>query len=87
MTHFREYIIVFAVAASVTWLATFPVRAIARRLALLVLPDDRRVHERPTPTGGGAAMFFGLLVAVAVMALFISAGRRPNVDALALAGG
>ncbi|HUB72116.1 MAG TPA: MraY family glycosyltransferase [Acidimicrobiales bacterium] len=66
MTHFREYIIIFGVAACVTWLATFPVKATARRFDLLVLPDERRVHERPTPTGGGAAMFFGLLVAVAV---------------------
>jgi len=66
LIHFREYIIVFAVAAAATWLATFPVRAMARRHALIVVPDLRRVHERPTPTGGGAAMFLGLLVAVAV---------------------
>ncbi|HMK97490.1 MAG TPA: undecaprenyl/decaprenyl-phosphate alpha-N-acetylglucosaminyl 1-phosphate transferase [Acidimicrobiales bacterium] len=66
MIHFREYIVVFGVSAVVTWLATFPVRGIARRHALIVVPDPRRVHERPTPTGGGAAMFLGLLAAVAV---------------------
>jgi UDP-GlcNAc:undecaprenyl-phosphate/decaprenyl-phosphate GlcNAc-1-phosphate transferase len=30
------------------------------------VPDDRRVHEKPTPTVGGTAMFLGLLVAIAV---------------------
>ncbi|MGH9105940.1 MAG: glycosyltransferase family 4 protein [Acidimicrobiales bacterium] len=66
MTQFHEYIPVFAVAAVVTWISTFVVRALARRHTLLVLPDARRIHERPTPTGGGAAMYLGLLAAVAV---------------------
>ncbi len=65
MIRFREYIIVFAVAAIATWLATFVVRAFAKRHSLMVMPDERRVHERPTPTAGGAAMYFGMLVAIA----------------------
>jgi UDP-GlcNAc:undecaprenyl-phosphate GlcNAc-1-phosphate transferase len=36
------------------------------RFSIIVLPDDRRVHERPTPTVGGAAMFVGLLAAMIV---------------------
>jgi len=63
---YREYLVVFAVAAAVTWGATFVVRVLARRQSLLVVPDDRRVHERPTPTGGGAGMYLGMLVAIAV---------------------
>ena len=66
MIRFREYIIVFAVAAVATWLTTFVVRSLAKRHSLLVMPDERRVHERPTPTAGGAAMYLGLLVAMAV---------------------
>jgi UDP-GlcNAc:undecaprenyl-phosphate GlcNAc-1-phosphate transferase len=66
LIRFREYLLVFAVAAAATWLATFAVRAMARRHSLLVMPDDRRVHERPTPTGGGAGMYLGMLVAMAV---------------------
>ncbi len=64
--HFREYIIVFAVAAGVTFAATFLVRTFARRHALVVLPDEQRVHERPTATVGGTAMYVGMLVAIAV---------------------
>jgi UDP-GlcNAc:undecaprenyl-phosphate/decaprenyl-phosphate GlcNAc-1-phosphate transferase len=46
--------------------ATWVVRRLAVRFAFVVLPDDRRVHEQPTPTIGGAGMFVGLLVAIAV---------------------
>lgn len=42
------------------------VRRLANRFSLIVLPDERRVHERPTPTVGGAAMYVGLLVAMIV---------------------
>src|SRR5579864_7341108 len=66
ITGYNDYLIVGAVAAITTWLATFVVRRLAIRFSLIVLPDDRRVHERPTPTVGGAAMFFGLLVAMVV---------------------
>ena len=66
MIRFREYLLVFAVAVVATWLATYAVRAMARRHSLIVLPDDRRVHERATPTGGGAGMYLGLLVTMAV---------------------
>ena len=45
-----DYIIVGAVAALATWLCTFVVRRLAVRFSLIVLPDERRVHERPTPT-------------------------------------
>src|SRR2546430_581267 len=61
-----EYLIVLAVAAFVTWLLTPTVRRVAIRLGAVVSPDHRRVHERPTPTLGGAAMYGGFLVAMAV---------------------
>src|SRR5438067_623375 len=61
-----EYLIVLAVAAVVTWLLTPTVRRVAIRLGAVVSPDNRRVHERPTPTLGGAAMYGGFLAAMAV---------------------
>jgi len=54
------------VAALTTFAATFVVRRLAVRFSIIVLPDDRRVHEQPTPTVGGAAMYLGLLVAMVV---------------------
>ncbi|HKY75967.1 MAG TPA: MraY family glycosyltransferase [Acidimicrobiia bacterium] len=60
-----EYLIVLLVAALVTWLLTPAVRRMAIRLGAVVSPDARRVHERPTPTLGGAAMYGGFLAALA----------------------
>ena len=74
MIRFREYIIVFVVAALATWLTTFAVRSLAKRHSLLVMPDERRVHERPTPTAGGTAMYLGLLVAMSVASQMPSFG-------------
>ncbi|OWY60377.1 undecaprenyl-phosphate alpha-N-acetylglucosaminyl 1-phosphate transferase, partial [cyanobacterium TDX16] len=42
------------------------VERIAVRIGAVVAPDERRVHQRPTPTLGGAAMLVGFLVAMAV---------------------
>lgn len=60
-----EYLIVLVVAGLVTWLLTPVVRRVAIRLGAVVSPDARRVHERPTPTLGGAAMYGGFLAAMA----------------------
>ena len=60
------YALVFFTAAATTYLLTFPVRRLAMKIGAIVVPDERRVHERPTPTIGGAAMYAGFIVALAV---------------------
>jgi UDP-GlcNAc:undecaprenyl-phosphate GlcNAc-1-phosphate transferase len=57
---------VAVVAAVGTFVAMFPIRALAMRAGLVVEPDERRVHARVTPYGGGAAMFLAFLVAILV---------------------
>ena len=64
-----SYAVVFAVAALVTWVLTPAVWRMAVRWGAVVQPDERRVHQRPTPTLGGIAMFAGLLAAMAVASL------------------
>jgi UDP-GlcNAc:undecaprenyl-phosphate GlcNAc-1-phosphate transferase len=63
-----SYAIVLAVAFATTLLVTPLVRRVAIRLGAVVHPstDARHVHTRPVPTLGGAAMFIGFLVAMAV---------------------
>ncbi len=64
---FRTYGPVLLVATATTWLATFLWRSYAsRRPSLVVQPDDRRIHDRTTPTGGGFAMWLAFLVSMAV---------------------
>jgi UDP-GlcNAc:undecaprenyl-phosphate GlcNAc-1-phosphate transferase len=47
-------------------LLTFAARRLTVRFSYVVMPDERRVHERPTPTAGGGAMFVAFLVAMSV---------------------
>jgi UDP-GlcNAc:undecaprenyl-phosphate GlcNAc-1-phosphate transferase len=60
------YSVVLAVAAVSTFLFTFVVRKISLRVGAVSVPGPRSVHERPTPSLGGAAMFAAFLVAMAV---------------------
>ena len=60
------YGLILAIAAFGTWILTFAARSIAVRCGAVVAPDERRVHDRPTPVGGGAAMFLAFLAAMAV---------------------
>ncbi len=62
----RGYLIVLSVALGTTLVLTPLVRRLAVRIGAVVRPDERRVHERPTPTLGGVAMYAGFLAAVAV---------------------
>jgi UDP-GlcNAc:undecaprenyl-phosphate GlcNAc-1-phosphate transferase len=60
------YALVFGVALLVTAAATMPARAIATRIGYVDVPNDRKMHERITPYGGGGAMFIGVCLAMAV---------------------
>jgi len=61
-----SYLVVFGVAALVTFLATPVVRAISLRLGWIDPPSDRKVHPKPTPTVGGLGIFAGVAAALAV---------------------
>ena len=60
-----EHAGILLIAAVVTYLFTFVVRRLGPKLGAVVEPNERRVHESSTTTGGGAAMFLGLVVALA----------------------
>ncbi len=50
---------IVGIAAVVTYGLTFLVRRVAVDRGLVVAPDPKRVHSRPTPTAGGAAIAVG----------------------------
>ena len=60
------YAIVALVAAVGTYVAMFPIRRLALRIGFVDEPDERRIHTRVTPNGGGVAMFVAFLVAMIV---------------------
>lgn len=66
------YITVALVAGLVTAAANLPARVISVRIGYTAQPDARKVHQKVTPYGGGAAMFIGLCVALAMAPLIPS---------------
>ena len=64
MPELGAYLVVLAVVAVTTFASLFAVRRLAVRIGAVVRPDERRVHDRPTPTLGGVAMLLGLLVGI-----------------------
>jgi UDP-GlcNAc:undecaprenyl-phosphate GlcNAc-1-phosphate transferase len=63
------YAAVAVVAALCTYLVLFPVRALATRVGFVAEPDERRIHARVTPLGGGAAMYLAFLVSMLLASL------------------
>jgi len=70
----REYLLVFCVAAAVTYLLTPVARRFAQRIGAMAEPRDRDVHTIPTPRLGGLAMYAGLAAA------FLVAGQLPALQ-------
>jgi UDP-GlcNAc:undecaprenyl-phosphate GlcNAc-1-phosphate transferase len=62
----REYVLVFLVAAAVTYLLTVVAREIALRTGAVAPVRDRDVHAEPVPYLGGLAMLGGLVAAYIV---------------------
>ncbi|MEI8405112.1 MAG: MraY family glycosyltransferase, partial [Actinomycetes bacterium] len=69
------YLLVLLIAAGVTAAMTMPVRALAIKVGYVDMPSDRKMHDRVTPYGGGAAMFIG--VAIAMLAGSLIPALRP----------
>ena len=59
-----DYALVGGVAAACSFLLTFPLRHLAKRVAFVAAPDAEHLHDRPVPFGGGPAMFVAFLVAI-----------------------
>ncbi len=66
MSAASDTLIVLATATTGTAVLTPVVRMVAFKIGAVVTPDERRVHERPTATLGGAAMFLAFLASFAV---------------------
>lgn len=62
----KPFLIVFAVAAVVSYIVTPLVRRLAVQVGAVDIPDDRKVHSEPTPRLGGLAMYAAFVVAIGV---------------------
>ncbi|MDQ1395309.1 MAG: UDP-GlcNAc:undecaprenyl-phosphate/decaprenyl-phosphate GlcNAc-phosphate transferase [Acidimicrobiaceae bacterium] len=66
MNAYWPFAVILGVAAVSSYTLTWVVRKLSVKLHLVVKPDERRVHENPTPTAGGGAMFLAFLLAMGV---------------------
>jgi UDP-GlcNAc:undecaprenyl-phosphate GlcNAc-1-phosphate transferase len=64
MGNIAAYLAVALVGAVVTLIANRPARVISMRAGYTALPDERKVHQRVTPYGGGGAMLVGFCLAL-----------------------
>ena len=69
MGNIAAYGVVALVGAVVTLLANPVARVISLKVGYVAEPGERKVHERATPYGGGAAMLVGFCVALMVALL------------------
>jgi UDP-GlcNAc:undecaprenyl-phosphate GlcNAc-1-phosphate transferase len=66
MGGYGDFLLVFAVAATVTFAVSFPFRSLATRFGILAHPGEDHVHVKPMPTVGGGAMLVAFGVAMLV---------------------
>ena len=66
MPSLGAYAVLLAIVTAVTFVSIPVVRRVAVRIGAVVRPDERRVHERPTPTLGGGDMLVGFLIGMLV---------------------
>jgi UDP-GlcNAc:undecaprenyl-phosphate GlcNAc-1-phosphate transferase len=75
MPNIGWYVLILVLAGGATAALTTPARRLSVRVGYVAMPDERKVHTRPIPYGGGAAMFLGFLVAM--LAAAAVPGLRP----------
>ncbi|MEK6712328.1 MAG: MraY family glycosyltransferase [Nitrospinota bacterium] len=68
--HGHRWLYVPAVSLLAAFLITPIIRALAIRLKVLDVPDDRKIHGSPTPLLGGLAVFLGVAFSVFVNNLY-----------------
>ena len=66
MPSFWWYVAIAVVAALATAAAVWPLRSMAIKIGYVDQPDERKMHTRTTPYGGGAAMFIGTCLAFGI---------------------
>ena len=76
----REYLLVFFIAVTVTYVLAVVARELAMWTGAYARVRDRDVHEIPIPYFGGVAMLAGLVVAVLVATKLPALAEAPSAD-------
>jgi UDP-GlcNAc:undecaprenyl-phosphate GlcNAc-1-phosphate transferase len=63
------YLLILVVAAASTAAFVLPIRKIAIKVGYVDTPNERKMHAKAIPYGGGGAMFVGVAIAISAAAL------------------
>ena len=66
----RLYFVAFGAALVSVLILTPVVRWLAARLGAVDVPEDRKVHDKATPTLGGVAIYLSMMIGAAVYVIF-----------------
>src|SRR5450759_4298746 len=66
----RLYFVAFGAALVSVLILTPVVRWLAARLGAVDVPEDRKVHDKVTPTLGGVAIYLSMMIGAAVYVIF-----------------
>lgn len=80
----RIALLTFLIAMVSAALITPAVRAFATRMGVIDLPDERRVHRKPTPRWGGIAIYISFWLAVVPIALWLKSWSNALTAVLVL---
>lgn len=60
----RSYLWVFFVSLGLSYIGTFIISVIVRKMGILDYPDERKIHLKPTPRLGGVPIYIAYVVAI-----------------------
>lgn len=60
----RSYLWVFFISLGLSYVGTFIVSIIVRKIGILDYPDERKIHLKPTPRLGGVPIYIAYVVAI-----------------------
>ncbi|WP_077623413.1 glycosyltransferase family 4 protein [Sediminibacillus massiliensis] len=60
MVNISELVIAFMISFVATLLLVYPIKKLAVKIGAMDLPNNRKVHRKPTPRLGGLAIFLGV---------------------------
>ncbi|RLC48781.1 MAG: hypothetical protein DRH57_01600 [Candidatus Cloacimonadota bacterium] len=65
-----KYFILFALSFGMVYLITFPIIKLSTKWKFYDIPDERKIHQNPTPLMGGIAIYIGFLVGLLCIIIF-----------------
>ena len=75
-----SYLVIFGIAAVITYLVTFLARVISSPLKIVDNPGPLKIHSQPTPRLGGLGIYIGVALTVGLIFYNVAGGSVANLS-------